>query len=79
MSDIDNTDVVAEAMYDLVRACHGKRQLKATDLTKEMTVRFGAEVVTRETGKAAIRRLIDSGRCVYSYAGGSFIVLSPEP
>jgi hypothetical protein len=28
--------------------------------------------------KAAIRTLMDSGRCVYTYFGGSFIELPPE-
>jgi len=28
-------------------------------------------------GKAAVRQLIDSGRCIYSYVGGSYVTL-PE-
>jgi len=28
--------------------------------------------------KAAIRTLMDSGKCVYTYFGGSFIEMPPE-
>jgi hypothetical protein len=69
---------VALAMYALIRECHGKRNLKPLDLTHAMTERFGPEICTRETGKLAIRELIESGRCIYAYQGGSYIVLSPD-
>jgi hypothetical protein len=69
---------VAEAMYALVKECHGKKNLKATDLTKAMIEKFGAAECDKQVCKEAIRELIDNGRCTYAYAGGSFIVLPPE-
>ena len=67
---------VAEAMYNLVEEYHGKKNLKAMDLTKAMKQKF--DDVDKDTCKKAIRSLIDSGRCTYSYVGGSYIVLNPD-
>jgi DNA-binding MurR/RpiR family transcriptional regulator len=68
---------VADAMYALVKECHGKRQLKPLDLNKAMLERF-AEGCDKAMCKEAIRLLIESDRCIYSYVGGSTIVLPPE-
>ena len=70
-----NIDAVAEEMYKLVAEYMGKKNLKAGDLTKAMIEKFGAENCTKDDCKQAIRQLIDSGRCVYTYFGGSFITL----
>jgi len=70
-----NIDAVAEEMYKMVTEYLGKKNLKAGDLTKAMIEKFGAENCTKDDCKQAIRQLIDSGRCVYSYFGGSFITL----
>jgi len=64
---------VADAMYDLVKEYMGKKKFKANDLTKAMIEKFGAEGCDKALCKAAIRTLMDSGRCVYTYFGGSFI------
>ena len=76
MSDI-NASQVAEAMFALITEYHGKKNLKAMDLHKAMFEKYGDDCDKRMC-KAAIRELMDSGRCVYSYVGGSFIVLPPE-
>ncbi len=76
MSQVDVAQV-AEAMHALVRECHGRRNLKATDLTKAMVERFGEASCDKQTCKQAIRALMDDGRCTYSYLGGSYIVLPP--
>lgn len=68
---------VADAMYAMVKECHGKRQLKPLDLNKAMIERF-PEACDKALCKEALRLLIDSDRCVYSYVGGSYIVLPPE-
>jgi hypothetical protein len=73
-----SVQLVAEAMYALIRECHGKRNLKPLDLTHAMTERFGPDLCTKDVGKLAIRQLIESGRCIYAYQGGSYIVLSPD-
>ncbi len=69
---------VAEAMYQLVKETHGKKNLKAMDLTKAMIQKFGEDNCDKKLCKQAIRQLIDSGRCIYSYVGGSYITLPPD-
>jgi hypothetical protein len=69
---------VAEDMYALIAECAGKRNLKPGDVMKAMTAKYGEEACSRETCKQAIRILIESGRCVYSYLGGSYIQLPPK-
>ncbi len=78
MSDKVSVEEVAEAMFALVKETYGKKNLKAMDLTKEMIARFGEDRCDKELCKQAIRQLIDSGRCTYSYVGGSYITLPPE-
>jgi hypothetical protein len=69
---------VAEAMFQLVKETHGKKSLKAMDLTKAMIEKFGEAECSKDLCKQAIRQLMDSGRCIYSYFGGSFITLPPD-
>jgi len=66
-------EIVADAMYNLVAQYQGKKKFKAGDLTKEMIARFGEEGCDKAMCKLAIRSMMDSGRCVYTYFGGSFI------
>ena len=67
-----SVEEVAEAMYKMVKDAQGQKKLKPMDLTKAMVSLFGDEV-DKKTCKGAIKILIDSGRCVYTYFGGSFI------
>jgi hypothetical protein len=68
---------VADAMYALVKSAYGKKNLKPMDLIKAMIQEFGDEGCDKKLCKQAIRQLIDSGRCIYSYVGGSYVTL-PE-
>jgi hypothetical protein len=68
---------VAESMLELIKSTYGKKNLKAMDLTKAMIEKFGEESCDKLLCKQAIRQLIDSGRCIYSYVGGSYITLPP--
>ena len=77
MSEV-SVDTVAETMYEMVKEYHGKRNLKAMDLTKAMIEKYGEDAIDKKFCKKAIRQLIDSGRCTYSYVGGSYIVLPPD-
>ena len=77
MSDV-SVETVAEAMYEMVEEYHGKKNLKALDLQKAMIKKYGDDEVDKKMCKAAIRQLVDSGRCTYSYMGGSYIVLPPD-
>ena len=65
---------IAEAMFEMVKEAQGIKKLKATDLTKAMIQIHGDEV-DKKTCKAAIRELMNSGKCVYTYFGGSYIEL----
>ena len=65
-------DEVADAMYEMVKEYQGKKKFKASDLTKAMMEKFGDEC-DKKLAKLAIRSLMDSERCVYTYFGGSFI------
>jgi hypothetical protein len=67
-----SADEVADAMYQLVEQAHGVKKLKAMDLTKSMIELFGDDV-DKKLCKMAIKELINSGRCVYTYFGGSYI------
>ena len=69
---------VADAMYELVAEYQGKKKFKAGDLIKAMIQKYGEDQVDKKFCKGAIRILMDSGRCVYTYFGGSFIELPPE-
>jgi hypothetical protein len=68
-----SVDSVADAMFELVSHYQGKKKFKASDLTKEMIKKYGEGECDKKLCKLAIRQLTDSGRCVYTYFGGSFI------
>ena len=70
-------DDIANAMFELVKSTHGKKNLKPMDVTKAMIDEFGEDNVDKRMCKKALRQLIDSGRCTYKYAGGSYVTL-PE-
>jgi hypothetical protein len=78
MSENPTVEQITEAMFAMVKEYHGKRNLKAMDLTKAMIQKFGEEACDKQQCKLAIRQLIESRRCTYSYVGGSYIVLTPE-
>lgn len=71
-------ETLAEEMFQLVTECAGKKNLKAGDLTKAMIANHIEAACTKDDCKKAIRILIDSGRCIYSYLGGSYIQLPPK-
>ena len=75
--DQPTVENIAEKMFELVKATYGKKNLKAMDLIKAMKDEFGEDAFEKKDAKAAIRQLIDSGRCIYSYVGGSYVTL-PE-
>lgn len=65
---------IADAMFELVKEYKGKKQYTARELTKTMAQKFGAEC-DRKACKDALKLLMDSGRCVYIYKGGSYVSL----
>jgi hypothetical protein len=75
MSDPVSVEELAEAMFRTISEAQGLRKLKPNDVSKAMIERFGPERCSKETCKEAIRQLVDSGRCIYTYFGGSYIEL----
>jgi len=66
-------DEIADAMYKMISENAGKKKFKQGDLTKAMRAQFGSDNVDKKMCKDAVKSLINSGRCVYTYFGGSFI------
>jgi phosphate uptake regulator len=64
---------VADIMYNMVKEATGVKKLKATDLTKAV-MELDPDV-DKQLCKDAIKILMNSGKCVYTYFGGSFIEL----
>ncbi len=74
---MESAETVAAAMLAMVTEYQGKRKLKPMDLTKAMIEKYGDDC-DKKLCKLAIRQLIDSGRCIYSYVGGSYVTLPPD-
>ena len=72
MAEQVKVEEVADAMYKMIKDSMGQKKWKATDLTKAVTELYG-ERCDKSLVKSAIRDLIENGRCVYTYFGGSFI------
>ena len=73
MAEQVKVEEVADAMYKMVKDTMGQKKWKATDLTKAVIEIYGADKCDKKLAKTAIRELMESGRCVYTYFGGSFI------
>ncbi len=67
---LSKADLV-EAIYQMVFKAQGKKQLKAMDIQKAILKEHPDQ--PKNDIKFAIKDLIDGGRCVYTYFGGSFI------
>lgn len=78
MAEPVTIEELAEAMYGMVKESVGGRKLRPQELTKAMIERFGADRCTKDQCKGALRQLMDSGRCVYTFYGGSFVELPSE-
>jgi hypothetical protein len=77
MADKVSKEELVEKIFETVTKAQGKKQLKAGDITKLMIKEYG-ERVDKNDVKYAIKELIDSARCVYTYFGGSFIEIPHE-
>jgi len=74
MADKVSVQEVADAMYNMVKEAMGLRKLKPMDLTKNIMEIYG-DRADKQLCKAAIKELIESERCVYTYFGGSYVEL----
>lgn len=60
-------------MFKFIFDTVGQKKWKASDLHKGCKEFFGDEYDKRKVGKLAIKELIEEGKLVYTYFGGSFI------
>ncbi len=67
---------LVEFIFDMVAKAQGKKQLKAMDIQKGVLKVHPDQ--PKNDVKFAIKDLIDGGRCVYTYFGGSFIEIPHE-
>ena len=67
---------LVEYIFAMVEKAQGKKQLKAMDLQKAVLKAHPDQDKTMV--KFAIKDLIDGGRCVYTYFGGSYIEIPHE-
>jgi hypothetical protein len=63
-------------IYDMVAKAQGKKNLKAMDVQRAVLKEHPDQ--PKNDIKFAIKELIDSGRCVYTYFGGSYIEIPHE-
>lgn len=64
---------VKDIMFKLINDSAGMKKWKATDLHKACEELFGDEYDKRKEGKEAIKELVEGGKLVYTYFGGSYI------
>ena len=64
-----------QKIYSLVEQSMGKKKLKQSDIEKKISEEAG---VTRQEVKEALRELIDEGKLIYTYFGGSFVEIPPK-
>ena len=75
MADPVTIEEIADSMYKQVASAQGQKKLKPGDLVKMMIEMYGEDRVDKKLCKKAIKILIETERCVYTYFGGSFIEL----
>ncbi|MFP4527059.1 MAG: hypothetical protein ACLFQX_00800 [Candidatus Kapaibacterium sp.] len=73
MAEEASVQEVADAMYKMVKDTQGMKKWKATDLRKAVQELFGEEKADKKTCKTAIKELVNEGKLVYTYFGGSFL------
>ncbi len=68
-------DELKDKIFEFVQAAKGKKKLKEKDIIKGMAEKTGE---TPDNVKKAMREMIDIGRLMYSYGGGSSSVEIPS-
>lgn len=64
-----------QSIYELVEKSIGKKKLKSSDIQKTISAEKG---VSRDEVKDALRDLVDEGKLIYTYFGGSFVEIPPQ-
>jgi len=66
---------VKQKIYALVEKSVGKKKLKSSDIQKTISAEAG---ISRDAVKDALKDLIDDGKLIYTYFGGSFVEIPPK-
>ncbi|MDI6801521.1 MAG: hypothetical protein QMD01_05650 [Thermodesulfovibrionales bacterium] len=66
---------VAQKIYELVEKSIGKKKLKSSDIQKQISADCG---ISRDEVKEALKDLVDEGKLIYTYFGGSFVEIPPK-
>jgi len=66
---------VKQKIYALVEKSVGKKKLKSSDIQKTISAEAG---ISRDEVKDALRDLVDEGKLIYTYFGGSFVEIPPQ-
>ncbi|MBM4300994.1 MAG: hypothetical protein FJ121_05620 [Deltaproteobacteria bacterium] len=72
---LSKADLV-EYIFDMVAKAQGKKNIKAMDVQKAVLKEHPDQ--DKNMIKFGIKELIDTGRCVYTYFGGSYIEIPHE-
>lgn len=71
-------DQVKDEMFKVVKDTMGMKKWKPTDLHKHCFEKFGEDAYSKKIGKSAIKDLVNDGKLVYTYFGGSFLEIPHE-
>ena len=66
---------VKQKIYALVEKSIGKKKLKSSDIQKTVSAEAG---VSRDEVKEALKDLVDEGKLIYTYFGGSYVEIPPK-
>jgi len=66
---------VKQKIYALVEKSIGKKKLKSSDIQKTVSAEAG---VSRDEVKDALKDLVDEGKLIYTYFGGSYVEIPPK-
>ncbi len=66
---------VKEKIYALVEKSIGKKKIKSSDIQKTISTELA---ITRDDVKAALKDLVDEGKLIYTYFGGSYVEIPPK-
>ncbi|MCL2823506.1 MAG: hypothetical protein FWD57_05890 [Polyangiaceae bacterium] len=77
MEQPPSVEEIADTIYQVIARAQGLKRLTPGDLIRSVELAYGdrAETLDKKACKAAIRSLIDSGRCIYTYFGSTTIEL----
>lgn len=78
MADMVSLEELAETMFKLVERDYGQKKYKPMDLIKQVKEYFGEDRVDKKVCKGAIKELVNSGKLVYTYFGGTFLEIPHE-